>query len=131
MSSLRRWLSVLTLLLPLSARGAAQRLDIPAQSVPEAPRIFADHAKLPLLYKPAAISAVMSNALVGEYEARAAREQLWKGSGFEVVFTKANGATIRPAQSAAQTTEIAVLGDELTRVDSDDPEAADADAAGG
>jgi iron complex outermembrane recepter protein len=101
-------LLLLSVLLPLSAFALAEPLpfDIPAQPLATALKTFADQAKMQLLYKPDAISAGTSNALMGDFEKRTALELLLKDTGLEVVFSEGNAATIRPMQSASKITRI-------------------------
>src|SRR5688572_9668935 len=69
MASIRRRLLSLFLLFPLCAFAleVLTRFDIPAQSLPEALRLYAHQAKMQLAYKSGSISGGMSNAVVGEY----------------------------------------------------------------
>jgi len=92
-------LAILLLLAPLSALALADalRFNIPAQPLPEALRAFADQAKMQLLYSPEAISNGKSNAVIGDFDKRVALEMLLKGTGYEVVFSKGNAATVRKA----------------------------------
>ncbi|MBL8265375.1 TonB-dependent siderophore receptor [Steroidobacter sp.] len=92
-------LLALSLLSPICVVAAAetQRFDIPAQALPDALKVFADQSRMQLLYKPEALSGGVSTTVVGDLEKRAALELLLKGTGFEVVFSKGNAATIRPA----------------------------------
>src|SRR5690349_23881449 len=90
----------------------AQHFDIPAQSLPKALKLFASQAKMQLIYASDDISDKKSNALVGEYDKHVALEQLLKDTGFEAVFTKGNGVTIRPMRGASKA-EAALLSDEL------------------
>ncbi len=116
MRSLRHCaLLFLTLCSPL-ALADALRFDIPAQPLPEALKIFADQAKMQLLYQPEAISAGMSNAVVGDFEKRTALELLLKGTGYEVVFSKGNAATVRRVENGAAsgvTVSSATAGDNV------------------
>lgn len=91
-------LLALSLLSPICVVAFAdtQRFDIPAQPLPEALKVFADQAKMQLLYKPEVVSTGRSTTVVGDLDKRAALELLLKGTGFEVVFSKGNAATIRP-----------------------------------
>ncbi len=116
MRSLRRRFSILLLLLPLAVLAAdAQWFDIPAQSLPKALKLFASQANMQLLYESEVVSGGNSNTLVGEYDKRMALEHLLKGTGYEVVFTKANGATIR-AKGAAPSASRVTGGDEGLRL---------------
>src|SRR5687767_14815251 len=78
MTSLRRRLLSLLLALAFSASalGAPIRFDIPAQSLPEALRLYAHQAKMQLAYKSESINSGTSNAVVGEYDKHAALERL-------------------------------------------------------
>lgn len=99
-------------LLSVSAFALADgsRFDIPAQSLPEALKAFADQAKMQLLYQPAAVGAGTSNAVVGELDKRAALELLLRGTGFEVVFSKGNAATVRAVERAPKTSSTEARG---------------------
>lgn len=115
-----QWLAI-SVLSPICVTALAdtQRFDIPAQPLPEALRIFADQADMQLIYKPEAVSAGVSSPVSGDLDKRVALELLLKGTGFEVVFSKGNAATIRtvgserPAaeiSSRANTEEVTVIG---------------------
>lgn len=75
------------------------RFDIAAQPLPAALKEFASQASMQLLYRYEAVDGAMANAVIGDFEKRAALEMLLRGTGLEVVFSKDNAATIRAARA--------------------------------
>src|SRR5262245_2100634 len=107
MTAFRHRFPLLLFLFALSnlALGAMAHFDIPAQPLPEALRLFAQQAQIQLVYKPDAVSGSMSNPVIGQFESRVALEKLLERTGFEVMFTAEDAATIRPMQRADRGTE--------------------------
>src|SRR5688572_14730332 len=75
----------------------AEQFDIPARPLADALRVLADQAKMQLLYQPDAVGNGTSNAVSGELDKRAALQRLLKDTGFEVIFSREDAATVRPA----------------------------------
>src|SRR5262245_4869061 len=60
------------------------RFDIPAQPMPAALKAFAAQAKMQLLYRYDAVRGATANAVIGDYERRAALQLLLQGTGLEI-----------------------------------------------
>ena len=102
-NSKRLWCSLVgatALLIATPALSAAEsiRFDIASQPLPAALQAFAAQAHMELLYEHTVVAGLVSNAISGELERRAALELLLRGSGLEVVYSSDSAATIRLAR---------------------------------
>jgi iron complex outermembrane receptor protein len=92
----------LLLTAPVMARGESAWFDIAAQPLPAALRAFATQAQVQLLYEYDAVASTSGNAVTGELDKQAALAQLLRNTGFEVIYSSGNAATIRPTTSDKQ-----------------------------
>lgn len=73
----------------------AQHFDIPAQSLPAALKVFAAQAHVQLLYVYNVVADGRGNAVRGDMDARAALNELLRGTGFEAAYVSDMEVTIR------------------------------------
>lgn len=71
------------------------RFDIAAQPLPAALKAFASQASMQLLYPYEVVDGATANAVIGEFEKRAALEQLLRGTGLQAIYSSDDAATIR------------------------------------
>lgn len=93
----------LLLTLPVLAMADSVRFNIPAQPLPAALKAFAAQASMQLLYRFEAVESATANAVIGEFDKRAALKILLDGTGLEAIYSKDNAATIRPARAQSRT----------------------------
>jgi len=110
--------TALLLTAPAMAMADSARFNIAAQPLPTALKVFAEQAKMQLLYQPGAVDHAIASPIVGDLDKHAALEQLLRGTGLEAIYSTENAATIRPIR-AAPTTETSSSAAELPPVSSD------------
>lgn len=85
----------LPIAMPVLANVESARFDIASQSLLAALQSFAAQARIQLRYKHVAVANAVGNAVSVELHARAALEQLLRGTGSEAIYSSDNAATIR------------------------------------
>ena len=95
------FISAMALLIaaPAPAHSESASFDIAAQPLPAALQAFAAQAHMELLYEHMAVADAIGNAVAGEFDKRAALEQLLRGTGLEIIYSSDKAATIRPARA--------------------------------
>ena len=91
----------LLLAAPALAMADTATFNIPAQPLGAALRVFAEQAKMQLLYESGTVSDAIGRSVTGELEKREALELLLRGTGLEVIYSSEDAATIRPSRSPA------------------------------
>lgn len=112
----------LLLTLPVLAMADSIRFSIAAQPLPAALKAFAAQANMQLLYRFEAVESAKANAVIGDFEKRAALEMLLDGTGLEAVYSKDDAATIRPTQTASKPTVARSTNDYTHLAQANNPE---------